>query len=90
MDHTLHAERLNGKDKRFHRLAIDTLPDGAMIVHHGEALAVRGEELLLWRPSGYSPARPRPHGIEVEVLTPPSILAVLERGYTPLWHSSAR
>jgi hypothetical protein len=61
-----------------------------MIVHHGEALAVRGEELLLWRPSGYSPAGPRPHGNEVEVLTPPAILAVLERGYTPLWHSSAR
>jgi len=90
MDHTLHAERLNGKGKRFHRLAVDTLPDGAMIVHLGEALAVRGEELLLWRPSGYSPARPRPHGNEVEVLTPPSILAVLERGYTPIWHSSAR
>jgi hypothetical protein len=23
------------------------------------------------------------------VLTPPSILAVLKRGYTPLWHPSA-
>jgi len=90
MDHTLHAERLSGKGKRVHRLAIDTLPDGAMIMLHGEAWAVRGEKLLLWSPSGYSSARPRPHGIEVDVLTPPSMLAVLERGYTPLWHSSAR
>src|SRR5262245_13875141 len=89
MDYTLHAERLNGKGKRVHRLAIDTLPDGAMITLHGEALAVRGEKLLLWSPSGYSPPRPRPHGIEVDVLTPPSILAVLARGYRPLWHSSA-
>ena len=90
MDHTLHAERLHGTGKRVHRLSIDTLPDGAMIALHGEALAVRGEKLLLWSLSGYSPPRPRPHGIEVDVLTPPSMLAVLERGYTPLWHSSAR
>ena len=26
---------------------------------------------------------------EVEVLTPPAILAVLARGYVPLWHPSA-
>jgi hypothetical protein len=90
MDHALHAERLHGKGKRVHRLAIDTLPDGAMIALDGEALAVRGEKLLVWSLSGYSPPRPRPHGIEVDVLTPPSMLAVLERGYTPLWHSSAR
>src|SRR5262245_30105390 len=66
MDHSLHAERLNGMGKRLHRLAIDKLPDGAMIVLLGEALAVRGEELLLWSPSGYSQARPRPRGIEAD------------------------
>jgi hypothetical protein len=89
MDHTLHAERLYGKGKRVHRLAIDTVPDGTMIALHGEALAVRGEKLLLWSPLGYLPPRPRPHGIEVDVLTPPSILAVLARSYRPLWHPSA-
>jgi hypothetical protein len=31
----------------------------------------------------------RPSGIDVEVLTPPSILNVLARGYAPLWHPSA-
>ena len=36
-----------------------------------------------------SKADARPHGIDVDVLTPPSILAVLAQGYAPLWHPSA-
>ena len=53
MDKILHAERLDGKAKRTHRRAIDTLPDGAMIVRAGEAFAVRGNSLLHWTPAGY-------------------------------------
>ena len=68
---------------------IDTLPDGAMIAIDGEAHAVRGEALLRWSPAGYAAPRPRPRGIAVDVLTPPSILAVLKRGYRPQWHPSA-
>jgi hypothetical protein len=89
MDMVLHAERLSGKDKRLHRRAIDALPDAAMLVHGGDVFAVRGNQLLPWTPSGYGPTRPRPHGRDVEVLMPPSILAVLARGYVPLWHPSA-
>jgi len=89
MDEVLHGERLNGKSKRTHRGAIDTLPDGAMIVLDGEAFAVRGKHLLRWTPSGYADKRARPHGLSVDVLTPPAILTVLERGYAPLWHPSA-
>ena len=89
MDRILHAERLNGKAKRTHRRKLDTLPDGAMIALDGEAFAVRGNQFLQWTPAGYSKAIRRPHGIEVDVLTPPSILAVLVRGYKPLWHPSA-
>jgi hypothetical protein len=89
MDQALHAERLNGKAKRTHRLAIDTLPDGAMVALDGEAFAVRGKHLLRWTPSGYSESLPRRRGIAVDVLTPPSILSVLARGYAPLWHTSA-
>ena len=33
--------------------------------------------------------RKRPHRIRVDVLTPPSILAVLAQGYRPQWHRSA-
>jgi hypothetical protein len=93
MDAVLHAERLAGQAKRMHRRNIDGLPDGAMIALRAEelgpdAFAVRGKRLLRWTPSGYAKARPRPRAGQVDVLTPPSILAVLSRDYAPLWHSS--
>jgi hypothetical protein len=90
MDRLLHAERLKGKAKRTHRRKLDTLPDGAMIAFNGEPFAVRGKQLLCWTPAGYTGSKPRSHGIEVDVLTPPSIIAVLVAGYTPIWHPSAR
>lgn len=89
MDRALHAERLLEKTKRIHRRKLDTLPDGAMIAIGGEAFAVRSNELIPWTPSGYAAAKPRLDDIEVDVLTPPSILAVLARGYAPIWHPSA-
>lgn len=90
MDDLLHAERLAGRAKRLHRCAIDTLPDGAMIARDGAAFALKGESLLRWTPQGYAERQRRPAGAEVDLLTPPSIVAVLGRGYTPLWHASAK
>ena len=92
MDRVLHAERLDGRGTRRRSLPIDDLPDGAMLTMPGEppsVFALRGEHLLPWAPDGYGNARPRPHGILVDVLTPPSILAVLAQGYRPQWHPSA-
>jgi hypothetical protein len=89
MDDILHAERLDGRAKRTHRAGIDTLPDGAMIVVDGEPFALRGKRMLHLTPNGYHAPRPRPRGIEVDVLTPPSTVAVLVRGYQPQWHPSA-
>ncbi|HSP48572.1 MAG TPA: hypothetical protein VLN61_00010 [Pseudolabrys sp.] len=89
MDAVLHAERLVGKAKRSHQRAIDTLPDGVMITFGGGAFAVRGNRLLRWTPSGYGRAQQRPRSTQVGVLTPPSILTVLSRGYQPLWHPSS-
>jgi hypothetical protein len=89
MDNILHAERLNGKAKRVHRRALDTLPDGAMIAVDGAPFAVRGDYLLRWTPSGYGRAQARPRGLAVDVLTPPAMLAVLAKGYAPHWHPSA-
>jgi hypothetical protein len=89
MDRLLHAERLDGKAKRSHKRLLDELPDGAMIAIGGEAFAVRSDHLRRWTPQGYAEAQPRPRGIEVDVLTPPSIVAVLKAGYRPLWHQSA-
>jgi len=89
MDRVLHAERLDGKAKRIHRRSLDSLPDGAMVALDGEVFAVRDKHLLPWTPSGYSASKPRPRNLEVDVLTPPSILSILGRGYAPLWHPSA-
>ena len=89
MDKALHAQRLNGKAKRTHRRDINTLPDGAMVAIGGAAFAARGDTLLRWTQSGYAETTPRPRSVPVDVLTPPSILAVLKRGYRLLWHPSA-
>ena len=88
MDAVLHAERLAGKAKRVHRRKIDTLPDGAMVALDGDAFALRGSRLLRWTPSGYEETHKRPRGVDFAVSTPPSIVAVLKRGYRPLWHPS--
>jgi len=90
MDAVLHAQRLDGRAKRRHHAALDALPDGAVVVLEDEApFAVRGDVVLPWRFAGYGPARLRPRGIEVELLTPPAMVAVLSAGYRPQWHPSA-
>ena len=90
MDVVLQAQRLAGREKRRHRASLDSLPDGAMIVLENDApLAVRGELLLPWSFAGYGTPRPRPRGIEVELLTPPAIVTVLSAGYRSHWHPSA-
>ena len=88
MDEVLHSERLDGKAKRLDCRTVDSLPDGAMIGIEGEAFAVRGKHLLRWTPQGYTTSLPRPRAIAVDVLTPPSIIKVLEAGYRPRWHPS--
>ncbi len=92
MDAALQAERLDGRSKRLHRLAVDDLPDGAAIVmpsEEGKAAMLHGGRLLRWTSKGYVSAASRLRRVTVDVLTPPSILAVLTAGYRPFWHPSA-
>jgi hypothetical protein len=89
MDKVLQAERLDGHAKRRKRYKIDDLPDGAMIVLEEGAYVVRGKELLHWSPRGYDARKRRPRGMTVDLLTPPTIVAVLKAGYAPHWHPSA-
>jgi hypothetical protein len=91
IDQVLHAERLDGRAKRRHRLAVERLPDGALLTladEPGSVFAVRGRALLRWTPVGYETRRRRPRG-SADVLTPPAILAALSAGYHPRWHPSA-
>jgi hypothetical protein len=89
MDDVLHQQRLHGRIKRLHRSKIDALPDGTFIALNGDAFAVRDDQLLHWTPRGYDSRKPRPQGTTVDVLTPPTVLAVLSAGYKPHWHQSA-
>ncbi|HEY4138486.1 MAG TPA: hypothetical protein VGN65_08545 [Casimicrobiaceae bacterium] len=88
MDRVLDRERRSGRDKRLHRVAIDEVPDGAMIADHDRAFAMRAGTLREWSFEGYGDARPMPVSRMVDLLTPPSICAALKRGYRPRWHAS--
>ena len=88
MDAVLHEERLDRRAKRTWRAEAADLPDGTMVTVGGEAFALRGGEMLAWSYAGYGPPRMRWAG-EVDVLTPSSIVAVLNEGFAPVWHPSA-
>jgi hypothetical protein len=96
VDEVLHDERWDRTEQRqrHHRAPLDELPDGAFIVgDDAEPWMVLGGELLRWTPGGYTDRRRRPRGRHVEVVTPPSLLRVLETDRMPLvpfLHPSAR
>ena len=90
MDDVLHGERLDGRVKRLHPLAVvpENLPDGAIVASGMSAyLVLDGLPALLWTPSGYR--RVAATGAIGGVLTPPSTLAALAAGYKPVLHPSA-
>jgi hypothetical protein len=90
LDEVLHAERRLGPwRKRTYVADLSTLPDGAYVTLDDTAWLVRGDALYAWSPDRYVAARPRPPSVEVTVLTPPSIVAVLRAGYAPMLHPSA-
>ena len=87
MDVQLHAERLDGRKKRMFEADAASLPDGAMFARDGIAYAVRNGNHLRWSHEGYALAATIAG--PVDVLTPPAIVAVLQRGYSPRWASAA-
>ena len=94
IDGRLHGERLDPdtRTQRHHEANLDELPDGAFVLRGGEPSLVHGAELLHWTPGGYGSRVPRPIGERTEVITPPSLLAVLRsewRPLVPLVHPSA-
>ena len=92
MDLVLQAERLHGRAKRTQETPIDDLPDGTFVTLKSVpnvAYAIRGSRLLRWSESGYSEKKLRPRQTAMNVLTPPSIVAILRAGYRPQWHPSA-
>ena len=91
MDTTLHAERVDSRTRRQRTrpaLAGD-LPDGVMVRHDGTCGLLAADRFLPWTHRGYlDPVALRP-ATQVELLTPPSIVAAIAAGYRPLLHPSA-
>ncbi len=93
IDAQLHAERVApDRAQRHHRASFDELPDGAFVLENGAPYVVLGAQLLRWSASGYLAAQLRPAGRQAIVVTPPSLVEVLRRGWetvVPLLHPSA-
>jgi len=91
MDAHLHDERIDAatRERRLHRVPYGELPSGAFVVHEGAPRLVHGDGLYAWSTDGYGTATPRPRGGRADVITPPSLLAVLAAGWdgaVPLLH----
>jgi hypothetical protein len=88
----LGGEKAGAFDLRLHEERLDPshrgeLVEGAMVEIDGAAYAVRDQKLLRWSFAGYTEAISlRPVD---KVLTPPSIIAILAKGYKPRWHHTA-
>lgn len=89
MDLRLHAERLAGKEKRTYNADLAALPDGAFVALDGAPWLVLDRHLYAWSDSEYAQRRSRPANATLDVLTPPSIVAILAAGYRPGVHPSA-
>ena len=86
IDAQLHAERVDAatRSRRHHEASVDDLPDGAFVLRDDRPWLVLGEYLLAWTPAGYADRLPRPRGETAELVTPPSLVAILSSGWEPL------
>ncbi|HEY1428578.1 MAG TPA: hypothetical protein VGF18_03330 [Candidatus Tumulicola sp.] len=89
MDDVLHAERLDSRTKRTFRAPLSSLPNGVFIVGaDGRPWVVWNEMLVAWTDAGYAERIARPKRSEVDVLTPPSIVRIIDAGLSPAVHPS--
>jgi hypothetical protein len=85
IDAQLHDERLDrGGSQRRHEAAQDGLPDGTFVLRDGAPWLVLGTGLRRWTPAGYAETVARTEHEPALVITPPSLVAVLRRGWRPL------
>src|SRR3569833_3804789 len=89
LDRTLHRERLQDGKKRIHPLPmrVEDLPDGAVVAGGSDAFTIVRGRGLRWTVNAYEAP------IKLEkvdgLLTPPSTLAAMSAGYSPVLHPSA-
>jgi len=90
VDSALHLERVaRGVDKLTYSAVLAELPEGAMFEITGQAFLVHRGMVWRWSFNGYTAAEPQPTHVVVNVLTPRSLVRLLERGYPVAVHASA-
>ena len=85
IDGALHKARLGPRIWR----DCTTLPNGTFVRVADQCFLLLGPDMLHYNPSGYGPQSARVT-YPVEVLTPAPTVAVLQAGYRPVLHPSAR
>lgn len=90
MDAVLHAERLDtAGGKRTQRMPLAALPAGVFVRWQGSPHLVGWDRLARWSFAGYGEPIERPRSGDVDLLTPPTIAAIISAGYRPKLHASA-
>jgi len=92
IDKLLHAERVDAqRNKRTWSARLGDLPDGCLVVLPGtrDPWLVWDGLVHTWTAGGYASRRLMPPDTALEVLTPPSVVKTLARGYRPVVHPSA-
>ena len=90
MDAVLHQERLRpGGAKRTFRSRLADLPAGSIVQIGGRPHLMSGGKLRPWAPDGYGAAVGFSAEMEVDVLTPASVVALLRLGLQPRLHPTA-
>jgi hypothetical protein len=90
MDAVLHVDRrIRPWIKRTYVAPFASLPDHTYVALDGQAWLVLADRILAWSADGYCQRAARPPAGSVTVLTPKSIVAVLEAGYQAEVHPSA-
>jgi hypothetical protein len=86
------ADRIADAERRGSRpdIALESLPDGAMVDAGEGPLAVKGDLLLAWSFEGYGRAVARKSVKKARLLTPRLYVGILARGFRPRWHFSAQ
>ena len=85
MDARLHEERVDQRTRRQrrHPLPEGLLPDGVFLANGNDAFVVFDGSLRRWTPSGYEHVR-EPRTGSLELITPPSLVEVVRRGWDPV------
>jgi hypothetical protein len=84
IDAIIHGERITANNiKVTYQEDISQLPDGTFILINEEPFLIKGSNLYLWTPAGYSTQISRPEKKIVTVLTPRSIVHTFSAGYIP-------